>query len=75
MTSENFVNWLTGYLDGKTEIEGHQLLKIKQKLETVNVNNNPWTFTPSSYTLYTYPTNAVNLEPSGTESKKQMLHD
>jgi hypothetical protein len=40
MTSNEFVLWLNGFLDAVSQVEGHHLAKIKNKLK--DVNDNPY---------------------------------
>lgn len=46
MTSNEFVLWLNGFLDAVSQIEGHHLAKIKNKLK--EVNDNPYKIPSSS---------------------------
>jgi len=36
MTAQEFIIWLQGFLEATSEIEGHHLIKIKNKLNEVN---------------------------------------
>lgn len=63
MTAQEFVIWLQGFLEATSEIEGHHLLKIKNKLNEVKPNSNeiiPLKFPTSPSNFPTPKTNPYN---------------
>ena len=39
MTAQEFILWLQGFLEATSEIEGHHLVKIKNKLNDVKISH------------------------------------